>query len=45
MALGVPYNNIYSLDLPFYESGKVNKNPLSKKDIDIVKGIIMKVRP
>eukprot|EP00761_Pharyngomonas_kirbyi_P010383 gb/GECH01010403.1/.p1 GENE.gb/GECH01010403.1/~~gb/GECH01010403.1/.p1 ORF type:complete len:635 (+),score=154.96 gb/GECH01010403.1/:1-1905(+) len=33
------------LDLPFYQTGKVKKNPLSQADIDIVYDLISQVEP
>jgi len=43
--VGIPDENIHFLNLPFYETGKVKKNPLGKKDIDITKDLIRKVKP
>lgn len=43
--LGLKDENIHFLDLPFYETGLVQKNPLAKADIDIVKSIISKIKP
>jgi len=34
--LGLPDNQVHFLDLPFYETGAVKKNKLSKKDLDIM---------
>mmetsp|Transcript_4716 Transcript_4716/g.5115 ORF Transcript_4716/g.5115 Transcript_4716/m.5115 type:complete len:169 (+) Transcript_4716:1-507(+) len=31
--------------MPFYESGKVKKNPLSDKDIQIIKNLIEEIKP
>lgn len=33
------------LDLPFYETGRVKKNPISEKDIEIVKKYIESIKP
>lgn len=41
----VPDSNIHFLDLPFYETGKVKKNPISEKDVEIVKDFIESVKP
>ncbi len=38
---GVPKENIFSLDLPFYETGAVKKNPITQVDIDIVRKLIV----
>lgn len=43
--LGVPDDNIHFLNLPFYETGKVKKNNLSKKDIDIMCALIEEIKP
>ena len=42
---GCKKENIYSLDLPFYETGKIKKKPLGDEDIKIVKDTIKKVNP
>jgi len=45
MATGVKRENIYSLDLPFYETGRVKKKPLGPEDITIVKDYLNKIQP
>ncbi len=42
---GVNAECIHFLDLPFYETGKVRKKPLSDADIAIVSSLIEQVRP
>jgi glucosamine-6-phosphate deaminase len=42
---GVKDENIHFLDLPFYETGAVKKNPLSEKDVDIIKKLLQDIRP
>lgn len=42
---GVHKEDIHFLNLPFYESGKRNKNPLGDKDISIVYDLLQKVQP
>jgi glucosamine-6-phosphate deaminase len=42
---GVKDENIHFLDLPFYETGLVKKNPISQKDVDIIKDLLLKVKP
>lgn len=37
--------NVHFLDLPFYESGGVKKLPRTQADLDIIKALIMKLRP
>lgn len=43
--VGVPEENITFLDLPFYETGKVKKNPISEPDVKIVKDYLQSVKP
>lgn len=43
--LGIPEERVHFLELPFYETGGVKKNPLGKADIDIVKKLITDVKP
>jgi len=43
--VGIPDENIHFLNLPFYETGMVKKNPLGRADIDITKVLIRNVKP
>ncbi|PKP22615.1 MAG: glucosamine-6-phosphate deaminase, partial [Bacteroidetes bacterium HGW-Bacteroidetes-22] len=43
--VGIPANRVHFLDLPFYETGKVVKKPLSKADVDLVAEIIRELKP
>ncbi len=43
--IGIPDNQVHFLNLPFYESGKVQKNPSSQSDIDITNELISLVKP
>lgn len=43
--IGLKDENTHFLDLPFYETGRIKKNPLSTVDIAIVKDIIAKIKP
>ncbi len=43
--LGIPDDHVNFLSLPFYETGGVKKKPLGKKDIDIVKKLLMRIKP
>jgi glucosamine-6-phosphate deaminase len=43
--LGVKDENVFFLDLPFYETGTVKKNKLSSKDISIMCSLIDKIKP
>ena len=42
---GLKDENIHFLDLPFYETGVVKKNPISNKDVEIVKKLLLKIKP
>jgi glucosamine-6-phosphate deaminase len=42
---GLTDDQIHFLDMPFYETGKSKKNPISQADIDIVMNLIKEVRP
>lgn len=43
--VGIPDENMHFLDLPFYETGKVRKNPIGYEDIKITKDIINQIKP
>ncbi|WP_286834180.1 MULTISPECIES: glucosamine-6-phosphate deaminase [unclassified Proteiniphilum] len=43
--VGLSEENVHFLDLPFYETGKVKKNPISEKDVNIVKDFIQTIKP
>jgi glucosamine-6-phosphate deaminase len=43
--VGVPESHITFLDLPFYNTGSVCKNPLSENDISLVENILKKIQP
>lgn len=42
---GVKPENVHFLDLPFYETGRVQKNPLGEEDIKIIMDLIEDVKP
>jgi glucosamine-6-phosphate deaminase len=42
---GVQEKNAYFLNLPFYETGKVKKNPYSEKDVEIIYDLLEQVQP
>ena len=44
-ALGLPADNARFLDLPFYRTGTVRKNPISEVDVAIVTDLLEEVRP
>jgi glucosamine-6-phosphate deaminase len=43
--IGLKDEHTHFLDLPFYETGQVKKNPIGEIDIDIVADIIAKIKP
>ena len=42
---GIPDGNVHYLDLPFYETGKVQKHPLGEEDVKIVSDLIEELKP
>ena len=42
---GVPAERLHFLDLPFYETGKVKKRPLSDEDVQITIDLLRKIQP
>lgn len=42
---GLPFENIHFLNLPFYETGRIQKNPLSEEDVNIVRECLQQVKP
>ena len=43
--VGIPNENVHFLDLPFYETGKVQKSPITEADVNIVKDFILTIKP
>jgi glucosamine-6-phosphate deaminase len=43
--VGLDQSKIKFLDLPFYETGKVKKNPISEADVKIIKDYLISVKP
>jgi glucosamine-6-phosphate deaminase len=43
--LKIPEERVHFLDMPFYETGGVKKNPIGEADIAIVKELLQKVKP
>lgn len=41
----IPLNHCHFLDLPFYETGKIEKNPISEADVEIVLNLLREVKP
>ena len=44
-SVGLSNENVYFLDLPFYETGRVKKNPISEKEVYIMKDFIETIKP
>lgn len=42
---GIPDKQVHYLDMPFYETGKVEKKPLGKADVQIIKDLIEEIKP
>ncbi len=42
---GIPKSHIHFLDLPFYESGRIEKLPMGSKDVEIIGDLLEEVRP
>lgn len=43
--VGVPMERVHFMDMPFYETGKVKKNPLGPEDIRITADLIKQIKP
>ncbi len=43
--VGVPMNNVHFLNLPFYETGTVEKNPMGETDYGIIVDLINAIKP
>lgn len=43
--VGIPENQIHFLELPFYETGRIEKKPIGEKDIQITVDLIEKIKP
>ncbi len=43
--LKIPEERVHFLDMPFYETGDIKKNPIGEQDISLVKNLINTVRP
>ncbi len=44
-ACGVPDAQLRFLDMPFYETGRVRKKPLSEEDIQLIVDLLMELKP
>ncbi len=43
--VGIPDENVHFLDLPFYETGRIEKDPIGEQDILIVQQLIENIKP
>ena len=43
--VGIPEEQMHFMHLPFYETGRVKKNPVTQADIDITKALIESIQP
>jgi glucosamine-6-phosphate deaminase len=43
--VGIPERGIHFMNLPFYETGTIQKNPMSEADIDITIKLLQKIKP
>ena len=42
---GIPLERVHFLNLPFYETGRLQKNPISEADVEIVRNLLQEVKP
>ncbi|HVT28821.1 MAG TPA: glucosamine-6-phosphate deaminase [Lacipirellulaceae bacterium] len=42
---GLSDDRLHFMDMPFYETGRVKKKPLSEQDIEMVVGLLRQIRP
>ncbi len=42
---GIPDSQLHFLDMPFYETGKVKKKPLSEQDVQMIVDLLQAIRP
>ena len=42
---GVPEERLHFMTMPFYETGKIKKNPLGQEDIDMVAELLKEIKP
>ena len=43
--IGIPDSNTHFMNLPFYDTGRIKKNPPTKKDVLITASLIKKIKP
>ncbi|HLR31777.1 MAG TPA: glucosamine-6-phosphate deaminase [Fodinibius sp.] len=42
---GIPEDRLHFLDMPFYETGRVKKKPLSQEDVDLTIELLREIKP
>ena len=42
---GIKKDHIHFLDLPFYESGKIEKLPMTERDVHIIQELLQQIKP
>lgn len=42
---GIPNERLHFLDMPFYETGRVKKKPISDEDIQIIVNLLREIKP
>src|SRR5690606_9824556 len=42
---GVPMENLHFLDMPFYETGTIKKNPISEADVQLIVDLLQQLQP
>jgi glucosamine-6-phosphate deaminase len=43
--VGIPSDRVHFLEMPFYETGKVVKKPISEEDVTLIVNILQEVKP
>jgi glucosamine-6-phosphate deaminase len=43
--VGIPESGIHFMNLPFYETGTIQKNPMSEADVQITMELLQKIKP
>ncbi|MDO4215183.1 MAG: glucosamine-6-phosphate deaminase, partial [Bacteroidales bacterium] len=41
----IPNSHVHFLDMPFYETGTIEKNPLGEADVEIVRKMLQEIQP
>ena len=41
----IPLSHCHFLDMPFYETGRIQKNPISEADVEIILNLIREIKP